>query len=139
MERGDILLSRTSKNFEIHKKSISKIEKIWFFPEKSRFFKNVRIFENFPEIFIHFSYIFRNFRKIFENSDIFEKSWFFRIFFRFFRFSRWIFYGFQNFLMFWKGKCLLFPSIMMSIYEICSPRSLHGVFCENPWKSAFLL
>ena len=61
-----------------------------------------------------------------------SKKCFFKIFSEFFRFSQWIFYEFQTFLMFWKVEVQLFPKSIMSIYEICSPSSLHGFF----WKTA---
>ena len=85
-----------------------KILKIFFI--QIFFFKIFEIFGNF-----------RKFRKIM----IFSKC------FQIFSIFSMIFYGFQNFLMFWKVEVQLFPKSIMSICEICSPSSLHGRLLEN--------
>ena len=85
----------------------------------SKIFENLDFFKTFQlKIVLKKSRFSKNF-------DIFEKSRFSRKIFRFFHFLRWIFYGFQKILMFWKVEVQLFPKSIMSIYEICSTYEIH--------------
>ena len=136
VNRHDTFWKELNFNFPEHQKILKFIKK------SLRKSKNC---EKFSKIFMFFSKIWKfsiffekinwksywkksRFSKIFEISKKISK---FRKFFRFFRFSQWFFNEFQKILMFWKVEVLLFPKSTISIYEICSPSSLHGCF----WKT----
>ena len=122
------------KNLKIFRKNHDFFKKSWFFQKieifrKNRdFSKKTKFFENLDFCSIRFS--IEIFWKKSRFSEIFEKIMIFQKCFRFFHFLKWNFYGFQNFLMFWKVEAPLVTKSSMSIYEICFHRSLNNVFAK---------
>ena len=83
-------------------------------------FQKIQKISKISKIFNRKSYWKSNsgFSKISKILDFPKKSRFFRKIFSFFQISRRIFYGFQNFLMFWKEEKLLIKLNCTYIYEI---------------------
>ena len=129
INKGHLLFTEHQKFWKSIKNPSQKVKKCEIF---SRFWKNVLIY--IVNVLIYIVNTKGNQYKSMQIIIITEKN---GKYFTFFQFSQWFFYDFSKFWMFWKEESLLSKSGFISIYEICSPSSLHGCLVKTYKKCWF--